>query len=370
MKNELTRREFLTAATALAVVGATSARAAGASAQEGLPSSLPEKIRVGIIGLDGHYSEITSAARLLPNIHITAIADASAGVAQRAARNPVLAAASIRTDYRAMLASEKLDVVAVCGESGTRATIVKACAERGLPIVTEKPIALSLSELATVKQAVHRNRVSLSMLLTMRFAPQFQAMRNLVRSGQIGEVVSMDGQKSYQLGTRPDWMKARKSYGGTIPYIGIHLVDLMRWISGREMIEAAAFHSQLGVPEIGEMENNTAVIFKLDNRGTASLRMDYLRPATAATHGDDRVRIVGTKGIIEYQEEHGLTLVTENQKSSKVTELPPAKLLFIDFVESLYQGKPHLISADDIFRISEIVLKTRDAADRGRVVRL
>ena len=370
MNGKLTRRKFITTAGTLAFAGTTHLATLDLFAQSESPPPLPEKIRVGIIGLDGHYSEITSAAKLLPNVRITAIADPGAGVAQRAARNPFLASAAIWTDYRAMLQAEKLDVVAVCGSSGTRATIVKACANRGLPIVTEKPIALSLSELAAVKKAIHRNSVPLSMLLTMRFAPQFQAMRNVVRSGQIGDVIAMDGQKSYQLGTRPDWMKARKSYGGTIPYIGIHLVDLMRWISGREMIEAAAFHSQLGSPEIEEMENIAAVIFKLDNRGTASLRMDYCRPATAITHGDDRVRIVGTKGIIEYQEEQGLTLITENQKSSKLTELPPAKLLFIDFVESLYQGKPHLISAGDIFRISEIVLKARTAADEGRVIRL
>ena len=38
--------------------------------------------------------------------------------------------------------------------------------------------------------------------------------------------------------------------------------------------------------------------------------MDYLRPATAPTHGDDRLRIAGTLGVVEHQEGRGLTLVT------------------------------------------------------------
>lgn len=369
MDNELTRRQFLTAAAGLAVAATNPIRST-ASPEQDTPPRLPEKIRVGIIGLDGHYSEITSAARLVPNIRITSIADPRDAVLRRLAGSPDFAAAKTWTDYHKMLASEKLDIVCVCGENGTRAATVRACAERGLPIVTEKPLALRLSDLAAVKRVVNRNHVPLTMLLTMRFAPQYRAMRNVVHSGEIGEVVSMDAQKSYQLGTRPDWMKDRKSYGGTIPYIGIHYVDLMRWISGRELIKAAAFHSNVGVPEIGEMENNTAVIFKLDNRGTASLHMDYLRPATAPTHGNDRLRIVGTKGVIEYQEGQGLTLVTTTQPPIKINELAAVKPLFIDFVESLYQGKPHLISTDDIFRISEIVLKARTAADTNRVVRL
>jgi predicted dehydrogenase len=285
MSKELTRRQFLTAATALAVTGTQPIRVLGASTQENLSARLPETIRVGIIGFDGHYSEITNAAKLVPNIRITAVADPNPAALQGAAANPMLAKATAWADYHEMLGAEKLDIVAVCGQNGTRATTVRACAEHGLPIVTEKPLALSLSELETVKRAIGRNGVPLTMLLTMRCAPQYQAMRSMIQSGRIGEVVSLDAQKSYKLGTRPGWMKVRKSYGGIIPYIGIHLVDLMRWISGRELVEAAAFQSKVGFPEIGEMENNTAVIFKLDNRGTASLHLDYLRPATAPTHG-------------------------------------------------------------------------------------
>ena len=49
---------------------------------------------------------------------------------------------------------------------------------------------------------------------------------------------------------------------------------------------------------------------------------------------------------------------------------PAAKSLVVDFVESIYLGKPHLLSAADIFRISEIVLKAREAADSGTLLNL
>ena len=364
----MTRRKFLATGAVLAVAAADPLRSADSPGHM-THAPLPEKIRVGIIGLEGHYSEITNAAKSVPNVRVTAIADHRPEVLQRLARSTAFAGATPWSDHREMLAREKLDVVCVCGENGTRAGILLACAQLRLPMVLEKPLAIRLADLAAEKKAVNRHRIPLTMLLTMRFSPIYQAMRTLVQGGEIGEVVSMDAQKSYQLGTRPDWMKNRKSFGGIIPYIGIHYIDLMRWISGREFVSAAAFHSNVGVPESKEMENNSAVIFKLDNRGSASLRMDYLRPATAHSHGDDRLRIVGTKGVLEYQQ-GGLTLVTETQRSTKVTDLPRVKPLFIDFLESVYGGKPHLISKADIFRVSEIVLKTRDAADSNKVVRL
>jgi len=369
MKEKLSRRDILLATTAVAAESLVSHQVLRAGGLEN-SSRFPKSIRVGIIGLEGHYSEILDAARILPQIQVTAVAEKSPALLAGASKNALLKNASNHADYRKMLDAEKLDVVAVCGENSTRAEIVQACAERKLPIVAEKPLALSIEELEATRRKITAYGVPLTMLLPMRFDPQYQKMRSIVQSGMIGEVASMGAQKSYKLGERPDWMKARKTYGGTIPYIGIHMVDLMRYVSGREFVATAGFHSRIGFPEYGEMENNTALVFQLDNQGTASLRMDYLRPQTAPTHGDDRLRIAGTKGIVEYQEGHGLTLATTSEKPGTIMDLPPGKRLFVDFLEALYNGKKPVITPDEVFRVTEIVLKAREAADTGRVVRL
>lgn len=366
----LSRRQFLQTSTILAVGVAGASPSVSARAEGALSRRLPETIGVGIIGLDGHYSEVTETVRRLPNLQITAITVTKPEHRRRAANQAVLARAKLYEDYRKMLDEEKLDLVAECGENGARAAVVQACAEHGLPVAAEKPLALSLAELAQVKQAVNSRHVPLTMLLTMRGEPAYRALKQMVAGGQIGTVVAMEGQKSYKMGDRPEWMKHHESYGGTIPYIGIHTVDLMRWISGREFVEAAAFQSNVGAPQIGEMENTAHMIFRLDNRGSASVYLDYLRPPPAATHGDDRLRIVGTKGIAEYQAATGVTLLTESNRLTKVEDLPSAQLLFQDFVESTYFGRPHFITTEDIYRVTEIVLKTRAAAEEHRWVQL
>ncbi|HYG36634.1 MAG TPA: Gfo/Idh/MocA family oxidoreductase [Clostridia bacterium] len=370
MKDKLNRRRFLLATTTLAAAGMHALPTLRVSAYAGTSVKMPETIRVGIIGLDGHCSEITGALKVCPNLRITAIAENKPDLLRPFRSNPATANARFYQDYQQLLDHETLEVVAVCGENGVRARIVTACAERGIPIAAEKPLALSLSELTAVKKVLSARRIPLTMLLPMRCSPQFQAMREVIRSGQIGEVVAIDAQKSYRLGTRPDWMKNRRTFGGTIPYIGIHMVDLMRWTTGRDFVQVGAFQSTVGAPQIGDMENNAALIFKMENRGTATLHLDYLRPAAAASHGDDRLRVVGTKGIVEYQEGRGLTLVTESQPMTKIDSLPPAKHLFADFIASLYQGTPHLIQPDEIYRVTEIVLKAREAAERNRLVQL
>jgi predicted dehydrogenase len=335
----------------------------------GEPLRLPRKVRVGLIGIEGHTSEITSPLKNLPDVELVAVADPSASERAAFLRSPRLAGARQYDDWRRLLDAEKLDIAAICGPNGDRAAIIRAAAERKLHIIAEKPLAITRADFDSVRQAVARHGVRLSMLLPMRFLPPYLAMRQIVESGQIGEVAQMGGQKSYKLGERPDWMRRHASFGGTIPYIGIHLVDLMRFTSKRELIEAASFQNRIGFPELADMENTTSTIFRLDNGGTAAMRLDYLRPETAPSHGDDRLRLAGTGGILEYQV-NGLTLIPRKQPPRAITDLPPAQSLFTDFLRSVYHGTPAALTLDDIYKANAIVLAARESAERHTFVKV
>jgi predicted dehydrogenase len=369
MNNSFQRRQFLkvTAGGAVAAIASRSKFALAAA----LPvSGQPLEIKIGIIGLDGHYDEILQAAIALPQIKVTAVAESKPELMTSASRRPAFAAVKWYKTHASMLETEPLDLVAVCGENGVRAATIRDCALRHLPIIAEKPLALNLAELELANKAIVEAGIPLTMLLPMRFSGHYAAMKRLVEQGTIGEVVAISAQKSYKLGSRPEWMKVRKSFGGIIPYIGIHMVDLMLWISGRQFVEVAAFQSNVASPEIGEMENNAAILFRMENNGSASLRLDYLRPSTAPTHGDDRLRIAGTKGVIEYQQATGLTLATDRSAPERITGLPATRNLVVDFVSSLHGGKPHSIQTRDAFRLTEIVLKADAAAIARQIQRL
>lgn len=326
---------------------------------------LPKKIRVGIAGMEGHTGEILSPLKDLPDVELIAVADSNP------ARMAKLAPSVHRySDYRQMLDKEKLDIVGIGGANGDRAAIILDCAARKLHIVAEKPLAIERADLDRIRKSVEHNGVHLTMLLPMRFYPPYLALKQLVAEGAVGEAAQIDGQKSYKLGERSAWMLKRSSYGGTIPYIGVHMVDLMRHISGREFVDVVSFQSRVGYPTYGEMENTTGSIFRLDNGGVAALHMDYLRPLTAPTHGDDRLRIAGTKGVIEYQEATGVTVITGSEKPRTLRDLPPVKSLFVDFLDSVYNGKPAGLSLSDIYRVNEIVLAARESAEKRTFVKI
>lgn len=329
------------------------------------PLRLPKKIRVGLAGMEGHSGEILKPIADVPDLELACVFDP----------DPKLMAklpAGVRryTNYREMLDKEKVDVIGVCGPNHTRTEHILAALARKLHVVAEKPLAIDQAGLDKIRDSLHANKVQLTMLLPMRFSPPYLALKQIVASGQIGEVAQIDAQKSYKLGPRPQWMTRRSTFGGTIPYIGVHMVDLMRWTSGREFVETVSLQGRVGFPEYGEMENTTGSLFRLDNGGIGVLHMDYLRPETAPTHGDDRLRLGGTKGVAEYQAATGVTVVTTNAKPIVVSPLPEGRSLFIDFLDNVYNGKPAGLPWNDIYRVNQIVLASRESAERRRIEKL
>ncbi len=357
MPSAWNRRDLLLAGAALPLAAASA------------PLKLPGEVKIGLIGLDGHFGEAVKVAKQFPQVRITAVEISTEREEKRAAGNPEIAAAKRYDDYRKLLKAEKLDAVCICDQNWRRAESVIACLEAGVPTAAEKPIALSIADTRRVRAVADRTRTPLTMLLPMRFDPAYVVMKRIVDRGEIGETVQLSGQKSYQLGERPDWMKRRELFGGTIPYIACHTVDLLRFISGRDMIATAAFHGNVGFPQVQEMENTAAISYRLDNGGTADVRLDYLRPEAGSSHGDDRLRIAGTDGVVEYIGGK-VTLMTDSKPLHEVTERPEVQPLFANFLDFVYNGATPGLTQDELFRVTEIVLRSRESADSGRVVRI
>jgi predicted dehydrogenase len=328
-------------------------------------------MNAALIGLEGHQSAMLEGIAQLDDVHLVAVASDNPQKLEAMRRNRAATGDTrFYADWRELLQRHELDVVGICTVNGARAPVLLECAKRGVHILSEKPLVTTHEDLAAVRGAIERAGVRLSMLMTMRFEPAYKKMHDLIRQGAIGEPVLATAQKSYKLGDRPEWMRDRATFGGVIPFVGIHALDLIRWTTGCEFTAVAAWHGNVAHPEIRDMEDNASVLLRMGNGGTATLRVDYLRPAAAPTHGDDRLRVAGSEGILEVLgDDHRLTLVTHDQ-GPHVIEPDPEEQFFVDFVRSLRGECAHRISADDAYRLTDLCLKARDAADEGRTVSL
>ena len=369
MQKRASRRSFCRTAAGMGLsLGLSTGTGALAASAD-----LTKQVRVGLIGTDGHTGVLLGTIARLPNVSLSAFAkslpeDNADGIRRNKAFTEKT---KIYDQFEEMLEKEELDVVGVCLPYYRNAEVSIAAARKGIHIVSEKPVATTLADLAALKTAVSDSKVRLTSMMNMRCFPAYRAARKAVQDGLIGEPILLTSQKSYRFGkSRPWFYKEMKTYGGTIPWAGIHSIDYMRWVTGREFAQVSAWHGNQDHPEYPGFQDHAGVLFKLANGGTAMTNLDYLRPESAPTHGDDRLRIAGSEGVLEVWGAEERVHVITAADGSRELELPEAIDFFADFLGELSGGGEHLVSQQDAFRLTEICLKAREAAETGKWIEL
>ncbi len=232
-------------------------------------------------------------------------------------------------------------------------------------------LALDSAMLEKVRRTVQRNKINLMAMLTMRGDPQFVAARQVYDSGAIGEAVLVNARKSYKWGTRPDWFADKDKYGGTIGWVGIHAFDYINYITRLDFTKVAAMQSNFAHSERPGCEDNCALAVELANGGHATISVDYCRPETAGTHGDDWIRIVGTKGLLEASGSKKDCSVIGNDKGSFQQALPEGKdKIFSRFILNILGGKSNDEIAKVSFMLTKVCLIAREAAQKNKVLNI
>lgn len=333
-------------------------------------------MRLAIIGSCGHVDVVLAGLRQTPDVELVAAGrwgpDDPMGFVGKAAAGEV----KVYDDYRAMLDEVAPDVAAVFTPFSRLAEATVAAAERGCHVFSEKPLATTLEDLAALRQAVEASGVRVAACFTARGEAGFRTIRKAVLEGGIGQPIYAAAQKSYPFRQRDEFYQTRRSYGGTIPWIGIHALDYVAWCAGQDYRRVAAIASNMAHPSRPGMEDQGGILAELANGAAAVINFDYLRPWGKADRpwGDDRLRIAGTEGIIETRD-CGAAVELMTPDRTEMLPLAEPRNIFADFVASLAQAgaageQPGLsaITTEESFRMTEVALKARDAQDTGTFV--
>lgn len=330
-------------------------------------------MRLGLIGSTGHWQTYANALKKIPGLTLAAVAaggpEESTGAFDHA---PGLTAETRRyDDARKMLDAETLDVVQVACRNDRIPVWSLACLERGLPVMAEKPLAMDLPALETLFRASEKSKAALVPMHTMRSSSELAAIRQSVRSGAIGEPLVSFSQKTYKWGKRrADFYKSRATFPGLVPWVGIHALDWLHWILGDVFVEVQGREGTSAHPDYPACASHAAFVLTMKNGGVASLTLDYLRPESAPSHGDERVRIAGTKGVIEAAlVERKVTLITSGRPPETLS-LVSQPNIFTRFALSLRGEGPPPLTLREACRITEIAIKAQEAADTKRAVSL
>lgn len=318
-------------------------------------------LRIACVGGFGHaacvFDELTSARMADP----VGIAPGYCGEDTGGfCSHPWMRGAPIFPSLEAMLEAARPDVLVV----STRPDRIASCALAGLAgnchLIVEKPLALDLGTLQSVHAAARKAQRRVMAMLSMRSLPAFIAAREAVLGGRIGAPVLVNTRKSYKWGQRPAWFNERAEYGGTWPWIGIHTLDMAHFVTGLRAVRVVAAHANVAHPDFPECEDVGAAVFSLEGRVQMTASVDLCRPGNSATWGDDWIRVVGSKGVIEANGSTGhVTILAENDDTLATGTAPVP--IYLDFLGSLNK----LVADTDAFQLTAAALAARESADTG-----
>lgn len=327
-------------------------------------------MNICFIGASGHYGLVTERIKKDKGLYVSGISPGITDEDMSGLHKNLISeglSPNLYTDYMYMIDHEKPDVAVINSHFAQNAIIAIEAIKRGCNIFIEKPVAVNLEALDMLINEYQRSGIEFAAMHPYRYDAVFNAAYNEIQKGTIGDIGLITAQKSYKLGSRPEFFKSRKAYGGTIPWVGIHAIDWISWFSNKKFISVYASHSDKLNRSHGELEAYALCQFRLEGNVLASANIDYLRPDKAQGHGDDRLRIAGEKGIIEITGNKAF-IMTDDQNVCELAPVYSQSTLFDDFISQIKGISKCRVSAKGSFLLTEAAIRARMSADENRSI--
>ncbi|GAA3081573.1 Gfo/Idh/MocA family oxidoreductase [Streptomyces roseofulvus] len=196
-------------------------------------------MRIGLIGTGRIGSFHAGVLARHPGVGALVVADADPA---RAAAVAAAVGAEAVPDVPALL-GRGLDAVVIASATAAHAELIARAARAGLPAFCEKPIALDVPGTRAALAAVAEAGTELQLGFMRRFDTGYRAAREAVRAGRLGRLHTV---RTVTSDPEPPPAAYLPLSGGLFRDCMVHDVDIVRWVTGREVVEVYATGSDAG----------------------------------------------------------------------------------------------------------------------------
>lgn len=343
-------------------------------------------MRYALIGC-GRISPNHLAAAQANNLEIVGLCDIDAAMLEDKMLKLKLDSSKVARyqDYSLMLDEQKPELVSICTESGKHAAIALDCIRRGINIIVEKPIALSIEDADDIIHAAKENNVKVCACHQNRFNKSVVKIREAMDQRRFGRLfygtAHIRWNRGHEYYDRASWRGTWEQDGGALMNQCIHNIDLLRWMMGNEASEVFAYTDKLNHPYI-EAEDLGIALIRFANgsygiiEGTTDIYPKNL---------EETLYLFGEKGTVKAGgqsvniiEEWRFADMLDDAEEVKTTyhENPPNVYgfghtpLFADVIDAIKTDRKPKVTAEDGKRALELVLAIYKSAAEGRPVKL
>lgn len=298
-----------------------------------------EKTKVAILGC-GFIANIhmESYRRFVPDAQVVAVYGRNMEKAKAFAAEHDIPACY--DDMDELLQKTDCEVVDICIPNHAHYEACIKSAKSGRHVIIEKPLALTLEQADEMIAACQKAGKKLMYAEELCFAPKYERVRMLVKSGAVGKLY-MIKQAEKHSGPHSRWFYEKDLAGGGVMMdMGCHALAWFRWILGGSPKVKSVYASMSTVMHDTECEDNAVTLVEFDN-GVLGIAED-----SWAKHGgmDDRIEVYGDKGVSYadlFRGNSALTYSTDGYDYAMEKAGSSKGWTFTVYEEAFNQGYPH-----------------------------
>ncbi len=337
-------------------------------------------LRLAIAGLvHGHVDGFLRAANARPGVAIVGIADPDPGLHRKYAQRHGLPDAIFFTDLEAMLDRVKPEAVASFTSTYDHPRVVEACARRRMPVMMEKPLAVSVEHAQSIQRAAQSGGIQVIVNYETTWYRSHGALWRLMKEeragGEIRKMVAMDGhQGPKEIGVQDEffgWLTDPvKNGAGALYDFGCYGANLMTWLMDGQRPLAVTAMTQRIKPHVYPRVDDEATVLveypKAQGIIQASWNWPFSRKDLDVYGESGYARAVG--GSVLRVRRPGQA----EEEAVTPAELPADERDSLSYLAAVVRGrKPSgLSSLENNLVVTEILEAARESARTGRTVRL
>jgi len=279
-----------------------------------------DQVKVAVIGAGLIGSLYARICRQLVGVELVAICDVMAERAEALAKE-LGALAYAGNGYRQFIQGQPgVDGIIVSCPEDSHVAPALAALEGGKHVLIEKPLATTSRDAKQIVQAATTQTVTTMVAYSLRFDPRYAAMKQAIAGGEIGDITHI-----YARRTPPAAALERIKGRVELPFwVGVHDIDMMRWITRSEVKRVFASSTNKGTEGwnvrsaiFANLTFEDGVIAVLENAWGPS-------PASNRQLSTAFFRVQGTQGFIEIvSHEQGIRIVHGGESVSPDTVYMP-----------------------------------------------
>lgn len=340
-------------------------------------------VRMAVIGL-GNGQEHARGYHSHGQADLVALCDQDPGRLSQVAAD--LGVERTYTDTEEMFEAEALDGVSIALPNHLHAPVTIAALRRGLHVLCEKPMAMTVKEAERMNAAARRARRNLMINFSYRFTAASYALKRQVDAGAVGEIYfgrSVWHRRRGIPGLGGWFTDRERSGGGPLIDLGVHRLDLALWLMGYpEPVAVTGSTYSVLAPEIarkaGEsytVEDLACGLVKCANDATLILEASWALNQREREHME--TRLYGDRGGLVHRAgdeyAHEAEIYTDEGGDMFTKRLDyrtdPTPSSYHEFVDSIIERRKPMATGEQGLKVMKILEGIYRSAETGREVR-